>query len=127
MEREVRGEWILHDNEKTAARPGQALAPLTPSQSYRQGLLSNLLNPKVGVFYTTFLPQFVSPDGPAVPQLAFLAAVHIVMALVWLIVYVHLVVRAGNALRRLRVQLWLERVTGAVLVSLGLRLATSPR
>jgi threonine/homoserine/homoserine lactone efflux protein len=112
---------------EAAERAGQALTPLTPILAYRQGLLSNLLNPKVGVFYTTFLPQFVSPDGPAVPQLAFLAAVHIVMGLAWLITYVRLVMRAGDVLRRPQVRLWLERTTGAVLVGLGLRLATSPR
>lgn len=97
---------------------------LTGSRAYRQGLLSNLLNPKVGVFYTTFLPQFVSADDPAIPQLTLLALAHILLSLIWLPCFIQMVVKAGEMLRRPSIRCWLDRATGAVLVALGLRLAT---
>jgi threonine/homoserine/homoserine lactone efflux protein len=97
--------------------------PVSGPLAYRQGLLSNLLNPKVGVFYTTFLPQFVSADDPALPQLTLLALAHILMSLVWLPCFIQMIVRAGELLRRPSIRGWLDRATGAVLVALGLRLA----
>lgn len=95
--------------------------------AYRQGLLSNLLNPKVGVFYTSFLPQFVTGDHGVALQSLGLALVHILIGIAWLIAYTGIVVRAGAVLRRPGVRVWLDRVTGTVLVALGLRLATEPR
>ncbi len=96
-------------------------------RAYRQGLLSNLFNPTVGVFYATFLPQFVPAGEPVLSRLAILALVHILMGLAWLAWYVHIVVKAGKVLRRPLVRRWLDRTTGAVLVALGLRLATERR
>lgn len=100
---------------------------LTDTQAYRQGLFSNLLNPKVGVFYTSLLPQFVSVDGGVASQSLALALIHILIGVIWLVVYTGIVVRAGSVLRRPNVRVWLDRVTGTVLVGLGLRLATERR
>ncbi len=112
-------------NDPTVQAAGAAR--ITGRQAYRQGLLSNLLNPKIGVFFTSFLPQFVSVDEPALPKLAFLGLIQIVIGIVWLAWYVQLVVKAGDLLRRPRVRRWLDRATGAVLIGLGLRLATERR
>jgi len=91
--------------------------------AFRQGLLTNLLNPKVGVFYMTLLPQFVSPGQPVLVTSMLLASIHIVFGLIWLSGYSFIVTKAGDLLRRPRVRRLLERVTGAVLVALGLRVA----
>ena len=100
-------------------------APAATGPAFRQGLLSNLLNPKIGVFYAVLLPQFVSPEGPVLATSLLLAGLHVVMGLVWLSGYAYLVTRAGDVLRRPPVRRALERVTGAVLVGLGLRLAVA--
>lgn len=102
-------------------------ARATGRRAYRQGLLSNLLNPKVGLFYTSFLPQFVSAADPALPQVTLLALVHILFGLAWLAWYIQVVVKAGELLRRPRVRRWLDRATGTALVALGLRLAADRR
>jgi RhtB (resistance to homoserine/threonine) family protein len=95
--------------------------------AFRQGLLCNLLNPKAGIFFTALLPQFVSPQDPALAVSLLLTAIAAVTSLMWLTVYATLVPRAGDVLRRPPVRRALDRVTGTVLIGLGVRLALSRR
>ena len=94
---------------------------------FRQGLLCNLLNPKAGIFFTALLPQFVSPDDPALLISLLMTAIAATASLAWLSVYATLVPRAGDVLRRPPVRRALDRATGAVLIGLGVRLALSRR
>jgi threonine/homoserine/homoserine lactone efflux protein len=100
----------------TAARLGARTA-------FRQGVLSNLGNPKMAVFFTSLLPQF----GGSFPALLALGVLFCSLTLVWLTAYAVAVARAGGVLRRPAVRRTLEGLTGAVLVALGLRLATESR
>lgn len=92
-----------------------------------QGFLTNLLNPKVAVFYLTFLPQFISPGEPVFRRSLMLAGIHIAMGFVWLTAYAWFVDRIGAVLTRPSVKTWLERVTGGMLIALGARLAWERR
>lgn len=98
---------------------------LPPAVALRQGLASNLANPKMAAFFTSLLPQFVV--GPSFAPLFALGLVLCALTLVWLAAYAVAVARAGELLRRPRVRRALEAVTGAVLVALGLRIATDRR
>src|SRR6266542_1442481 len=89
-----------------------------------QGLLSNLGNPKMAVFFTSLLPQFA--PGESFSALLALGLVFCTMTLVWLTGYALAVAKADDFLRRPRIRRTIEAVTGAVLVALGLRLATEP-
>ncbi|XKE46416.1 LysE family translocator [Halomonas organivorans] len=89
----------------------------------REGLLSNVLNPKTVVFYMAFLPQFIAPGDPALAKSLWLAGVHFLVANLWQIGVVLLVGRAGRWLARPAVSRWLNGVTGAVLVGFGAKLA----
>jgi threonine/homoserine/homoserine lactone efflux protein len=91
---------------------------------YRQGLFSNLANPKMAIFFTSLLPQF---GGTSFPALFGLGLVFCTMTLVWLSAYGVVVARAGDVLRRSRVRRALDAVTGTVLVAFGLRLAAESR
>lgn len=91
---------------------------------FRQGLLSNLGNPKMAVFFTSLLPQF---GGQSFPALLGLGLVFSSMTFGWLTGYAFVVARAGDFLRRSRMRAWLDRVTGAVLIALGLRIANEAR
>jgi threonine/homoserine/homoserine lactone efflux protein len=92
-----------------------------------QGVFSNVLNPKVAVFYLTFLPQFMSPgDNVLVRSLAF-ALAHAVMGIFWLSAYAYVLSRVSAVLAGAGVRRWLERVTGGVLIALGARLALERR
>jgi threonine/homoserine/homoserine lactone efflux protein len=95
--------------------------------SFRQGLLCNLLNPKAGIFFTALLPQFVSPDDPALLVSLLMTAIAATTALAWLSVYATVVPRAGDVLRRAPVRRALDRATGVVLIGLGVRLALTRR
>lgn len=94
---------------------------------FLRGLLSNLLNPKVGIFYTTFLPQFIAPGESVFAKSLLLAAIHGAMGLAWLSGYAALVAKAGDVLRRPSIKRALDRVTGVVLIAFGLRLAVERR
>ena len=101
--------------------------PRRRASPFLQGVFSNVLNPKVAVFYLTFLPQFMSPgDNVLARSLAF-AVAHAVMGIVWLSAYAYVLSRISAGLGRAGVRQWLERVTGGVLIALGARLALERR
>jgi threonine/homoserine/homoserine lactone efflux protein len=109
----------------TAAAPART-AP-APRRAFLQGLISTVLNPKPALFFLTFLPQFVNPDAAMLPQTLTLAAIHVIVGLIWLSAYAHLVHRARGVLAAPRVKAWVERTTGAVFIALGLRVAVERR
>ena len=89
----------------------------------RRGLLTNLLNPKIGVFYVSFLPQFMAQGVPAGPFLVLLAAIHGLIGLAWFAMLIAATRPLARALRRPAVVGWLDRVTGGVFVAFAARLA----
>ena len=105
-----------------ASEPLGAAGRSGPSP-FRQGLLTNLFNPKIALFYTTFLPQFIGPGDPVLLLSLAMASVHILVGLAWLSAYAWLLDRAVEAFRGSRVRRALDALTGAVLVALGFRVA----
>jgi threonine/homoserine/homoserine lactone efflux protein len=100
---------------------------VAPPVAFRQGLLSNLANPKMAVFFTSLLPQFVPRGGGSFIGLLLLGITFCALTLAWLSAYAVAAAKAGHVLLRPRVRRILDAVTGAVLVALGLRLATERR
>jgi threonine/homoserine/homoserine lactone efflux protein len=96
---------------------------LSPGRAFRQGLLSNLGNPKIAVFFASMLPQFVPQGSGSFAILLALGLVFCAMGLAWLTVYAVAVARIGRLLAG-SARRALDAVTGVVLVALGLRLAT---
>ncbi len=100
-------------------------APQAGIAAMRAGFFTNITNPKVGVFYVTFLPQFI-PHGANVALYSFfLALVHIALSIVWFAALTAATVPLGRALRRPNVIKTLDRVTGGLFIAFGLRLAAS--
>jgi threonine/homoserine/homoserine lactone efflux protein len=97
------------------------------SGALRRGFLTNVLNPKVGVFYATFLPQFI-PAGVNVAAFSLLlAAIHVGLTLIWFTALIALTAPLGRRLSEPRVARALERLTGGVFIAFGARLALTQR
>jgi threonine/homoserine/homoserine lactone efflux protein len=91
----------------------------------RRGLFTNLLNPKVGVFYVAFLPQFTPAGVPAGPFIAALVAIHIVEGALWFAALIAATQPLGRWLRRPAVARGMNRATGVVFIGFGAKLALS--
>jgi RhtB (resistance to homoserine/threonine) family protein len=94
---------------------------------FRQGLASDLSNPKIAVLFTSLLPQFVATRAPTLMPFLLLGAIFVAMTLIWLVAYALLAAKASTTLQRPAVARALERFTGVVLIGLGVRLATERR
>ena len=97
---------------------------LTARAAFRQGVLSNLGNPKMAVFFTSLLPQF---GAESFAGLLALGLIFCSMTFVWLTAYAFVVARAGDVLRRPAIRRIFDAILGIVLVALGLRLAIDRR
>lgn len=93
-------------------------------RAFRRGLLSNLLNPKVGAFYVAVLPQFMPQGVPHAVMGVLLAGVHVCEVLVWSAVLIGFTGMLRGWLRRPSVKRGLDQLTGLVVIGFGLRLAT---
>jgi threonine/homoserine/homoserine lactone efflux protein len=106
----------------TKAEPGDGPAARA-GRPFVQGLLGNALNPKVALFFLTFLPQFLPEHGPTLPTAVALSAIFAAIYLAWFTGMIGLVGQVAAALRSPKVMRWTERVTGGSLLAFAARLA----
>jgi RhtB (resistance to homoserine/threonine) family protein len=116
--------WWAARGRDSAAGLGPASTRLTPRRAFRQGLLSNLGNPKIAVFFVSLLPQFVTGGGSSFLALVVLGLVFSALGLAWLALYAVVVSKAGTFLRG-RARRAIDAVAGTVLVAFGLRMAST--
>jgi threonine/homoserine/homoserine lactone efflux protein len=125
--------WLAVQMLRSAMRSGRTpladeavAAPRQRSAYLRQGFLSNALNPKVALFFVTFLPQFLSADsGSPRAEALLLSGIFAVLYLAWFGLYIAAVDRLGRWLRRPRVKARIEQFTALVLATVAVRLATA--
>jgi len=112
---------------ESRSRPGDLLAgspAAAPAHAvFRQGFLSAISNPKLGVFFVTFLPQFVLAGQQVLPRLLVLGVTFAVIGWLWMNVYGLFVTRLRAVITAPRVRQWMQRITGVVLLGFGARLA----
>jgi threonine/homoserine/homoserine lactone efflux protein len=121
--------WLGVETLRAAGR-SRAQGPLCRvdgARGFRQGLMSNLANPKIAVLFTSLLPQFVPAGRPLLVPFLALGGLFVAMTTAWLLVYAIVASRASGVLRRPAIRRALDRLTGAVLIGLGVRLATERR
>lgn len=116
-------QLLIHPRK--ALDMSSASAPPSGQDSFRRGFLTNLLNPKMGVFYITFLPQYVPVGASVAAYTFFLAAVHVVLAFLWFALLIAATVPLSGFLRRPGAVPLLDRMTGGLFIAFGLRLAIS--
>ena len=107
----------------TAAGVRSSATRLRPGRAFLQGLVSDLGNPKMAVFFASLLPQFATPGEGLFAALMSLGLVFSLMTFLWLVAYAFVIAKAGEVLRRPIIRRWIEAVTGTLLVALGLRIA----
>jgi threonine/homoserine/homoserine lactone efflux protein len=96
-------------------------------RGFRQGLINDLANPKIAAFFTSLLPQFIESGQSVLVPFLVLGALFAAITLAWLVAFAVMASKAGGLLTRPRVKAGLDRLTGVVLIGLGLRLATERR
>ena len=110
---------------RRSAEPA-SVARLDDRTAFQQGVLGNLLNPKAAVIFVTVLPLFIEP-GDSTVRLVLMLIAYEAMLVPWLSLYGKVISRAGRSRAGARVRGWLNRVTGVVLIGLGVRLAVERR
>ncbi len=100
---------------------------LRPGRAFVQGLMSDLGNPKLAVFFASLLPQFTTPGEGLFTALMSLGLIFSLMTFIWLTAYAFVIAKAGEVLRRPSIRRWIESVTGTMLVALGVRIAAEQR
>lgn len=119
--RAVRDAWSRKSREDIKGEAAFRRTPLR--RCFVEGFVSNVLNPKVAVFYLSFLPQFINPGDPVMLKSLTMAGFHWFTGILWLFFIVVAVSKARKILERPAVRRWLETTSGAVLVAFGLKLA----
>ena len=94
----------------------------TKGSPFKEGFLSNLLNPKVAVFFITFLPQFVSSQEKAMIELFAMGSFYSILSILWFVFYVFCLTYIREWLLSATVQNYMERLTGIVLIGFGIKL-----
>ena len=106
--------------------PAAAPAVLSAWAAFVQGVLNNLLNPKAGAIFATVMPQFIEP-GDSTSRLVLMVACYDAIVIAWLCAYALVVSRARRSGAGARLRKGLERVTGTIMIGLGVRLALERR
>ncbi|MEU9886309.1 LysE family translocator [Sphaerisporangium sp. NPDC051011] len=125
-------KMLWQARRKAQGDPPEDLAASSPGRPslwscYRSGLLTNLANPKAGVFALSFLPQFVPEGAPALPMLLLLAVASALIDLAWYLGIVRLVGAAERFFKRPVVRRYLEYMSGTLLIGLAVRLALTSK
>lgn len=118
---------LVRPRDRFEIAAGPAARGVSARGWFWRGVLNNLLNPKAGVFYVSFLPQFVPQGVPAAPFMILLGALHAAMGVVWFAAIIGAMRPISGALQRPAVVRWLDRATGGVFVGFGVRLALERR
>ena len=116
---------VVRSLRKQSAGHVEVKAAGSKARAYTMGFTTNLLNPKIGVFYIAVIPQFTPVGANALLMGVALAAVHMILTLVWAGVLVAGASLAGKWLRKPGAVRWMDRITGTVLVGFGLKVALS--
>ncbi len=98
-----------------------------PARLFWGGFVLQMANPSVLLFFAAFLPQFIAPKAPLIPQLAVLAAVTAIIELVVQLAYAFLAGRFRSVLAAPRFAKWTERIAGSLLIAAGLSMAALKR
>lgn len=116
----IKSLWILRNQETTDT---VVESKYKNKSSFKQGFLTNLLNPKIAVFFLTFLPQFVNPERHTFMPFLILGITYIVLTVVWYLFYIYLLNQISAFMKKPKTQKVIEGITGTILIGFGIKLA----
>jgi RhtB (resistance to homoserine/threonine) family protein len=96
---------------------------LSNTSCFKQGFLTNILNPKVALFFLTFFPQFVNTSSDTFMPFLIMGITYTILTALWFIFYIYLIDHISAFIKNARTQKVIEGITGAILIGFGLRLA----
>lgn len=109
-------------NDKSAVTSENNDYRFSYGSCFKQGFFTNILNPKVALFFLTFFPQFVDSGSTFIPFLI-MGITYAILTAIWFILYVYLIHQISAFMKNVRTQKVIEGVTGAILIGFGLKLA----
>jgi threonine/homoserine/homoserine lactone efflux protein len=116
-------DWMLGPARRWTGSTTRSDGGFDGGAAFRQGFVSNVLNPKLVIFFISVLPAFTSAEGSFFAQVVVLGIAFKALTVIWLSFYGIAVARIGEAMRRPRVRHLLERLSGSILIALGLSVA----
>ena len=119
----VRTLWSLWKREEAASADIQPKQHLEKSSYFKQGFLTNILNPKVAVFFLTFLPQFVETGSNTFIPFLLMGITYTVLTAVWFLMYIYLINQISIFMKKPKAQVAMEGITGTILIGFGVKLA----
>ena len=119
----VKTLWAMKDLHKQQLDDFEEGNKYTKLSCFKQGFLTNVTNPKVAVFFLTFLPQFVDGTGNTFIPFLMMGLIYTGLTFIWFIFYVHLLDKVSTFMKKPKTKLIIEGLTGAVLIGFGIKLA----
>lgn len=114
--------WALKKNKITVSDI-PAESKYEGKSCFKQGFLTNLLNPKVAVFFLTFLPQFVETGSQSFLPFLIMGITYMLLTAIWFVFYIYLLDQIRTFMKKPRTQNVIEGITGTVLIGFGIKLA----
>ncbi|CAM4397218.1 amino acid transporter LysE [Bacillus manliponensis] len=119
----VKTLWSLKKKEEAASVEINAKRQFENTSCFKQGFLTNLLNPKVAVFFLTFLPQFVDPGSNTFVPFLIMGITYTVLTAIWFLLYIYLIHQISAFMKKPKAQNMIEGITGTILIGFGIKLA----
>jgi RhtB (resistance to homoserine/threonine) family protein len=119
----VKAIWSLKKNEVATDTEELQVNKYGHTSCFRQGFLTNILNPKVAVFFLTFLPQFVNTEKSTLPQFLLMGLTYALLTAIWFLLYIYLINHIRMYMRKPTTQKFIQGISGIVLVGFGIKLA----
>ncbi|WP_078414290.1 LysE family translocator [Priestia abyssalis] len=115
--------WSLRRKEETASVEMNTQKKFENTSCFKQGFLTNILNPKVAVFFLTFLPQFVDSASNTFIPFLIMGITYTVLTAIWFLLYVFLINKISSFMKKPKTQNIIEGITGTILIGFGIKLA----
>lgn len=119
----VKSLWSLKKKEIAASVELKTKSQFANSSCFKQGFLTNILNPKVAVFFLTFLPQFVDSGSNTFLPFLIMGITYTVLTAIWFLLYVYLINQISAFMKKPKTQNIVEGITGTILIGFGVKLA----